>query len=195
MHHVFLNSDSYLYWYLAYIREGIFDLRIYVAVTSSYLRDRGVTIYKEVVEFYNEYLSNVEAIRLFKRVCTKRIDGNSKIGLDVITVSRDLLYQANRYVLNNTVILHNEHMDYTRCTNLTKSRREKRVIDEHNKSFIKWVWNLFVDQLSTKSICVSKNLRWLAHRPFMDVVSYHGNPSNGYFFFTQKHMMTVYCTK
>jgi len=43
MHHVFSYSDSCLYWYLAYICEDIFDLRIYVTVTSPYPWDRGVT--------------------------------------------------------------------------------------------------------------------------------------------------------
>ena len=43
MHHILSYSDSYLYWFLAYICEGIFGLRIYVAVTSPYPRDRGVT--------------------------------------------------------------------------------------------------------------------------------------------------------
>jgi len=32
-----------LYWGLAYICEGIFALRIYVAVVFPYLRDQGVT--------------------------------------------------------------------------------------------------------------------------------------------------------
>ena len=35
------HSDSFLYWSLAYIREGISDLRIYVAVASPYPRERG----------------------------------------------------------------------------------------------------------------------------------------------------------
>jgi len=43
MHHVLPYSDFCLYWCLAYIREGISDLRIYVAVTSPYPPDRGVT--------------------------------------------------------------------------------------------------------------------------------------------------------
>ena len=43
MHHLLPYSDSCLYWCLAYIREGTSDLRIYVAVTSPYHRDRGVT--------------------------------------------------------------------------------------------------------------------------------------------------------
>ena len=43
MHHLLPYSDSCLYWCLAYIRQGISDLRIYVAVTSPYPRERGVT--------------------------------------------------------------------------------------------------------------------------------------------------------
>ena len=37
-------SNSCMYWYLAYIYEGISALCIYVAVTSPYLRDRDITI-------------------------------------------------------------------------------------------------------------------------------------------------------
>ena len=45
MHHLLPYSDSCLYWCLAYILEGISDLRIYVAVTSPYPPDRGVTLF------------------------------------------------------------------------------------------------------------------------------------------------------
>jgi len=40
---VLLHSDSFLYWCLAYICEGISALRIYVTVTSPYPRDQGIT--------------------------------------------------------------------------------------------------------------------------------------------------------
>ena len=43
MHCVFSCSDSCLYWCLAYICEGISALRIYIAVTSPYPWDQGVT--------------------------------------------------------------------------------------------------------------------------------------------------------
>ena len=43
MYHCASISDSCMYWCLAYIREGISDLRIYVAVASPYPPDRGVT--------------------------------------------------------------------------------------------------------------------------------------------------------
>ena len=38
-----LYTDSYLYWCLVYLCDGIFTLCIYVVVTSSYPLDRGVT--------------------------------------------------------------------------------------------------------------------------------------------------------
>ena len=49
MHNVLPYSDSCMYWCLAYIREGISDLRIYVAVTSLYPRNRDITSCKEYV--------------------------------------------------------------------------------------------------------------------------------------------------
>jgi len=74
-------------------------------------------------------------------VCTRGTDANGKILVKVVTVSRDLVCQAHRYVLNNTDKVQayiNEHMKYIRRINLTKSRREKWVIDEHTKIFINW---------------------------------------------------------
>jgi len=84
--------------------------------------------YEEVIEFYNEYLSNVEVIGLPKRGCTNVTDGFCKIGQIVITVNKNLMCQAHIYVLNNTDEVQsyiNDHMDYIRCTNPTKSRRKK----------------------------------------------------------------------
>ena len=100
--------------------------------------------YEEAVEFYNEFLSNVEAIWLPKRVCTKRTYENGKIGLDVVTISRDLWCQEHKYILNNTNEVQpyiNKHVDYIKHINSIKSRSEKWVIDEHNKLFIKWFQN------------------------------------------------------
>ena len=57
---------------------------------------------EETIEFCNEYLSNVEAIWLPKWVFTKITDGFDKIEQIIVTVSKDLLCQAHRYVLNNT---------------------------------------------------------------------------------------------
>jgi len=42
MHHILSYFDSYQHWCLAYICEGIFDLHIFITITSPYTRDRGV---------------------------------------------------------------------------------------------------------------------------------------------------------
>ena len=82
---------------------------------------------EEAIEFCNEYLSNIEAIGLHMRGCTKVNDGFSKIWQIIITVNKGLLCQVYRYILNNTDEVQpyiNDHMDYIRRTNLTKSRRK-----------------------------------------------------------------------
>jgi len=136
----------------------------------------------------NRYLSNVEAIGLSKRVYTKVADGFDKIEQIIITVSKNLLCQAHKYVLNISDKVQpyiNDHMDYIRRTNPTKSRREKWVIDEQNKLFIKWFWNRVTDQLTTRSNYISENLRWLAHGPHTDILFYRGYPTNDYYFYTK----------
>ena len=82
------------------------------------------------IEFCNEYLSNVEAIGLPKRVSTTVIDDFDKIEQIVFTVSKDLLCQAHKYVLNNTYKVQsyiNDHLNYVRHIDLSKSKREKWI--------------------------------------------------------------------
>ena len=51
--------------------------------------------------------------------------------------------------------------------------------------FIKWFRNRVVYQLTTKSNSISENLRWLAHGPRTDVLSYSGYLTNSYYFYTK----------
>ena len=91
----------------------------YNKILKGYVRNRNrpegciieYYIYEEAIEFCNEYLSNVKAIGLPMRGCTKVTDG------------------FDRYVLNNTNEVQpyiNDHMDYIRRTDPTKSRRKNR---------------------------------------------------------------------
>ena len=78
-------------------------------------------------------------------------------------------------------------MDYIRHTNPVRSRREKWVADEHNKSFINLLKNWIDAQLTNSSNSVSNTLRWLAHGPHMIVSSYCEYSINGYYFYTKAH--------
>jgi len=44
-----LHYVSFLYWYLAYICDGNYDMHIYVTVTSPYPYDQGIAIIEEIV--------------------------------------------------------------------------------------------------------------------------------------------------
>ena len=79
----------------------------------------------------NWILQWILSIGLPKRVCTKITDEFGKIWQIIATVGKNLLCQAHRYVLNNAdeVLSYiNDHMDYIRHINPTKSRREKKVV-------------------------------------------------------------------
>jgi len=56
-------------------------------------------------------------------------------------------------------------MDYIRRINPVRSRREKWVADEHNKSFTNWLRNRIDIQLTNSSNSISNTLRWLVHEP------------------------------
>ena len=76
-------------------------------------------------------------------------------------------------------------MDIIRCLNPTK--REKWVVNEHNKLFIDWFRNQIEAQLTSRPNSISSNLGWLAHGPRTDILSYHRYYTNGYCFYTKEH--------
>jgi len=93
-------------------------------------------------------------------LCTNRTDGIGNFRLNVVIVSRGLLCQAHRYVLFNTNKVQpyiNEHMGIKRRLNPTK--REKWIVDEHNKLFINWFRNRIEAQLTNRPNSISSNLR------------------------------------
>jgi len=46
-------------------------------------------MYEEVIEFYSEYLTNIEAIGLLKSHFIKRKNDNNKTGQSMVTISQD----------------------------------------------------------------------------------------------------------
>jgi len=113
----------------------------------------------------------------------------------VVTVSKDLLCQAHKYILNNTDEVQpniNEHMNYIRHIDLSKSKKEK-WINIINRSLLVPKSNCWSND--NKSYCISKNLRWLAHRPRINILSYRGCPTNDYYFLYKSTWWQLYYTK
>jgi len=71
--------------------------------------------------------------------------------------------------------------------NPAKSKREKWVLDQHNKLFSAWFRHRIDSELSRSGHLISETLKWLASGPRMDVLSYSGFATNGYCFHTKSH--------
>ena len=96
-------------------------------------------------------------------------------------MTRDEVLQAHFYILNNTkeVIPYlNAHKDIVKRNN--PRMPEKWVINEHNKSFLKW----FKQQVQNDNT-TSDTLNWLASEPNFEVISWSGYDINNYSFYTK----------
>ncbi|XP_068472457.1 uncharacterized protein [Phaseolus vulgaris] len=138
-------------------------------------------IAEEAIEFCTEYLSEVEAIRVPKSRYHGIGVGKGTRSAKVITLTRDEVLQAHFYILNNTkeVIPYlNAHKDIVKRKN--PRMPEKWVINEHNKSFLKW----FKQQVQNDNT-TSDTLNWLASEPNFEVISWSGYDINNYSFYTK----------
>ena len=86
-----------------------------------------------------------------------------------------------------------EHLEHLRHINPYKVKREKWVIDEHNKTFINWFRNRIDAELLKSPDSISQTLRWLAKGPRFDVLSYNGYVTNRYCFYINAHDADVLC--
>ena len=185
-----LCGPVYLRWMYPFER--------YMKILKGYVRNRNrpegsiieCYIAEEAVEFCSEYLSNVEAIGLPKSMYTNKRDFTSTSVARVVSVSCDLINEAHRYILHNSDEVQpyiTQHMDCIRKMNPAKSKREKWVLDQHNKLFSDWFRHRIDSELSRSGDLISETLKWLASGPRMDVLSYSGFATNGYCFHTKSH--------
>lgn len=140
----------------------------------------------EVIEFCTEYLSRLTSIGIPKSRHEGRIEGKGTLGRKVLEVGRELQNQAHLYVLQQSTAVNSyivQHLAFLKHWNPCKSERWLR--NEHNNSFIKWFKDQVNVQLKNKSNEVSDDIRWLAHGPSINVISYEGYDINGYCFYTK----------
>ncbi|KAL0558514.1 hypothetical protein IC582_003088 [Cucumis melo] len=129
-------------------------------------------ILEEAVEFCSEFLCGVDPIGLG---CQKLRDNSdySELGRPLSSgvtsiPERELLYQAHRYVLENTVDVQpyiEKHLIALQQQHRSRSKNQKWIQDKHNRTFISWLREKVETELATEDVEVSDNLRWIAHGP------------------------------
>ncbi|KAL0556439.1 hypothetical protein IC582_004953 [Cucumis melo] len=141
---------------------------------------------EEAIEFCSDFLSGVDPVRLGTRKSQDHLD-TSNIGRPLSMVvpfkpEQELLRQAHRYVLENTIDVQpymEKHMKALQLQYPNKSKNQKWLQEEHNRTFIQWLREEVSTELEVGNSGVSDNLRWIAHGPHPFVITYSGYAING----------------
>ncbi|TYK30539.1 hypothetical protein E5676_scaffold71G00030 [Cucumis melo var. makuwa] len=102
----------------------------------------------------------------------------------------ELLYQAHRYVLENIVDVQpyiEKHLIALQQQYRGRSKNQKWIQDEHNRTFISWLREKVETKLAIGDVEVSDNLQWIAHDPHPDVTTYNSYAINGCHYHTKSH--------
>ena len=139
------------------------------------------------LEFCSEYLANARTIGVPKGI-EERIESRS--GFKVILIDYKTLCEAHYYVLQNTTVVDPymcEHLSFVRTLYPTKAKNEKWLQAEHKRSFSSWFKRKIETELARPENRISQQIRWLAHEPKREVLSYSGYGIGGYYYNTSDH--------
>ncbi|KAL0552008.1 hypothetical protein IC582_011101 [Cucumis melo] len=156
---------------------------------SIYLRwmypfERFMKVIKNSV--WNRYRPEVDPVGLGTRKSQDHLD-TSNIGRPLsmgvpFKPEQELLRQAHRYVLKNTIDVQpymEKHMKALQLQYPNKSKNQKWLQEEHNRTFIHWLREEVSTELEVGNSGVSDNLKWIAHGSHPFVITYSGYVING----------------
>ena len=173
----------------------MYSMERYMKILKGYVRNRHrpegciieCYIAEEAVEFCSEYLANARTIGVPKGI-EERIESRS--GFKVIPIDYKTLCEAHYYVLQNTTVVDPymcEHLSFVRTLYPTKAKNEKWLQAEHKRSFSSWFKRKIETELAHPENTISQQIRWLAHEPKREVLSYSGYGIGGYYYNTSDH--------
>ncbi|KAA0066037.1 hypothetical protein E6C27_scaffold21G00090 [Cucumis melo var. makuwa] len=151
-------------------------------------------IVEEAIEFCSDFLSGVDLVGLDIDRLDASLD-NSRFGRPLsagvsFNSEQDLLYQAHRYVLANTIDVQpyiDKHVEVLQLKYLNKVLHQKWIQEEHNRTFISWLREEVVYEIGMGNVEISDNLRWIAHGPHPFVIKYNSYVINGCRYHTESY--------
>ena len=109
---------------------------------------------EEAIGFCSEYISTGTLVGVPQSRHDLSTQGRGIQGFNVVTMDRKKLSQAHLYVLHNTtevipyIDAHKEHV-----TGVHRKMNMKRLLQEHNRSFIHWFrQTIFADQSASNTL-------------------------------------------
>ena len=168
--------------------RSMYPFERFMGILKSYVRNRSrpegsiVEGYatEEVIEFYVDYMAQVEPIGVPRSRHEGRLEGIGTIGRKTITPEMRAYAQAHFTVLQHMTEVSpyiDQHKDVLRQQN--PERPDVWITRQHNSRFNQWL----KERLARSSS--SDMLTWLAKGPTFTVVTWQGYDINGYTFYTQ----------
>ncbi|KAM6593613.1 hypothetical protein CsatA_001316 [Cannabis sativa] len=147
-------------------------------------------ISEEAVEFCSEYIAGVDTIGITKpRNSSDEFDKGLRGKGEMVTVSKAELDQAQLVLMHNNAEVQpyiTEHMELLQSM-IPRGHKNKQkwVIDEHRKTFIRWLKNTILAKLRQPNHGVSDVLNRIALGPTFDVWKHQAYIVNGKRFHTK----------
>ncbi|XP_074300605.1 uncharacterized protein LOC141631892 [Silene latifolia] len=116
-----------------------------------------------------------------------RLEGKGTIGAKWVSLKSQELNDAHFLVLQHLTEAHPYIEEHMRILKLKYPKKNyKWLVEEHNRSFVKWFRVKVLDELSCTPNEVGETVKWLAYGPNTEVKSYEGYDINGYCFYTKR---------
>ncbi|KAL0548993.1 hypothetical protein IC582_013472 [Cucumis melo] len=189
-----LYGPVYLRW--------MYHFERYMKVLKNYVRNRHRSegcnvesyIVEEAIEFCSDFLSGVDPVGLGIDRLDASLDNLSfgrplSAGVSV-KPEQDLLYQAHRYVLANTIDVQpyiDKHVEVLQLKYPNKVLHQKWIQEEHNRTFISWLREEVASEIGMGNVEISDNLRWIAHGPHPFAIKYNSYAINGCRYHTESY--------
>ncbi|KAL6544843.1 hypothetical protein OROMI_023705 [Orobanche minor] len=142
---------------------------------------------EEALEYWSEYIPNVESIGLPTTCHTGRIDGEGVTGGKQVEITLEQRHRVHLCILHNSVDVEPFVKLHKQMMSQNHPDRDLNWIQvEHNRTFIDWFRNHISEKLLGNE-SVSERVKWLSRGPDTHVFSYKCYLINGYTFYTRDH--------
>ncbi|KAL9225974.1 hypothetical protein vseg_001839 [Gypsophila vaccaria] len=145
------------------------------------------TVASETLGFCQDYLKNVQPLGLPTSRHEGRLQGKGTLGRKIIKVDGASFDKAHMYVLQHMMEVHpylNEH--FALLKRQYPHKHETWLMSEQSRLFAQWFKEKVMTEVSNPTNEISEDLRWLAHRPNRNFLSYEGYDINGFCFYTYR---------
>ncbi|KAL6579888.1 hypothetical protein OROMI_007912 [Orobanche minor] len=146
---------------------------------------------EEAIEFWSEFIPNVEAIGLPSSRHNGRVDGEGVTGGQQVEIDSAQWHRVHLCVLHNSVDVVPFVDLHKQTLSLEHRGRSARWIEvDHNRTFIDWFKIHVINELNRNNESISDIVKWLSRGPDSFVYSYKCYLVNGYTFYTREHDAT-----